>query len=73
MTHETDRLSVDDYDLAFTVQHVMGVYLRVFLIGVTFKADLSSLSIRAASQAIHAPSVVRLVTRQASDPAVIEW
>ncbi len=72
VTHKTDWLSVDRYDFAFTVQHEMRVYRRVFLLGVAFKADLSSFCIRATPQAIGSSFVILLVTRQALNLAMKE-
>jgi hypothetical protein len=72
VTHKTDWFTVDRCDLAFTVQHHMRVYLRVFVFGVAFKADLSSFCIGATPQAIGSSLMILLVTRQALNLAMKE-
>ncbi|MGZ3579268.1 MAG: hypothetical protein ACXU98_09640, partial [Syntrophales bacterium] len=72
VTDKTDWFTVDRCDLAFTVQHDMRVYLRVFLLGVAFKTDFSSFCIGATSQATSSSFMILLVTRQALNLAMKE-
>ena len=72
VTYKTDWFTVNLFDLAFTVQHGMRIYVRVFLLGVAFKTDVSSFCIGSIPQAIDSPLVILLVTCQAFDLTIKE-
>jgi hypothetical protein len=74
---ETDRLLFDQSDVAFFVQHLMGIDLCVVLLIVALKTDFPSVGIRTSPQEVGGFREIRprmrIMTGNAFDLALKKW